>query len=91
VTTALEVGYRHIDTAQRYYNEKGVGAALNGSALRRDELFVTTKLHNGFHEPARAKASLAESLEKLGLDRVDLFLIHCRPCAGTTTSRRGRP
>ncbi|WP_121716394.1 aldo/keto reductase [Streptomyces sp. E5N91] len=76
VGTALDVGYRHIDTAQLYHNEAGVGRALGRSGLRRDELYVTTKLHNGHHEPARAKASLAESLDRLGLDHVDLFLIH---------------
>ncbi|SFP65117.1 aldo/keto reductase [Amycolatopsis rubida] len=76
VGAALELGYRHVDTAQLYHNEAGVGRALARSGLARDELYVTTKLHNGFHEPAKAKASLAESLEKLGLDRVDLFLVH---------------
>lgn len=76
VTTALELGYRHIDTAQLYHNEAGVGAALAHSGLRRDELYVTTKPHNGHHEHARTKASLAESLDRLGLDRLDLFLIH---------------
>ncbi|MGV9914486.1 aldo/keto reductase [Streptomyces tendae] len=76
VGTALDVGYRHIDTAQLYYNETGVGRALAASGLPRRELYVTTKLHNAHHEPARAKASLAQSLEKLGLDHVDLFLIH---------------
>jgi 2,5-diketo-D-gluconate reductase A len=76
VGTALDVGYRHIDTAQLYHNEAGVGRALARSGLPRDELYVTTKLHNGHHEPARAKASLAESLDRLGLDHVDLFLIH---------------
>jgi 2,5-diketo-D-gluconate reductase A len=76
VTDAFELGYRHIDTAQMYGNEAGVGAALAASGLARDEVYVTTKLNNGFHEPARAKESLARSLELLGLDRVDLFLIH---------------
>ncbi|MEX0428178.1 aldo/keto reductase [Nocardioides sp. DS6] len=76
VSEALEVGYRHIDTAQMYGNEAGVGAAIKASGLARDELYVTTKLNNNNHEPARAKASLAESLDRLGLDKVDLFLIH---------------
>lgn len=75
-STALELGYRHIDTAQLYHNEAGVGRALTRAGLPRDEVYVTTKLHNGYHEPTRAKASLARSLEKLKLDRVDLFLIH---------------
>ena len=76
VSDALEIGYRHIDTAQMYGNEAGVGAAIKAAGLGRDELYVTTKLNNGFHEPGKAKASLAESLDRLGLDRVDLFLIH---------------
>jgi 2,5-diketo-D-gluconate reductase A len=75
-STALELGYRLIDTAQLYHNEAGVGRALARAGLPRDDVYVTTKLHNGYHEPARAKAALARSLEKLGLDRVDLFLIH---------------
>jgi len=76
VSDALAIGYRHIDTAQMYGNEQGVGAAIKASGLPREELYVTTKLNNGNHEPAKAKASLAESLERLGLDKVDLFLIH---------------
>ncbi|WP_125037341.1 aldo/keto reductase [Nocardioides sp. LS1] len=76
VTTALEVGYRHIDTAQMYQNEQGVGEAIAASGIARDELYVTTKLNNGFHRPDDARRSFEESLSKLGLDRVDLFLIH---------------
>ncbi|TQL66799.1 2,5-diketo-D-gluconate reductase A [Nocardioides albertanoniae] len=76
VSEALEVGYRHIDTAQMYQNEAGVGAALKSAGLARDYVYVTTKLNNSHHDPAAAKASLEKSLEKLGLDRVDLFLIH---------------
>ncbi|WP_205304976.1 aldo/keto reductase [Nocardioides sp. 616] len=76
VTAALELGYRHIDTAQMYGNEAGVGRALRESGLPREELYVTTKLDNPNHEPSRARRSLEESLTKLGLDRVDLFLIH---------------
>ena len=76
VSDAFEVGYRHVDPAQMYGNEAGVGAAIKNSGLPRDEVYVTTKLNNGYHEKSKAKASLAESLEKLGLDRVDLFLIH---------------
>ncbi|MFN8192998.1 MAG: aldo/keto reductase [Nocardioidaceae bacterium] len=76
VTDALEVGYRHIDTAQMYGNEEGVGAALAASGIPREELFVTTKLNNGFHLPDDARRTMHESLERLGLDRVDLFLIH---------------
>ena len=76
VLTAFEVGYRHIDTAQMYQNEAGVGAAIKDSGLDRDDLYITTKLNNGFHRPDDARRSLEESLTKLGLDRVDLFLIH---------------
>jgi 2,5-diketo-D-gluconate reductase A len=76
VGTALEVGYRHIDTAQMYGNEEGVGRAIKDSGIARDELYVTTKLNNGFHRPDDARRSLDESLARLGLDRVDLFLIH---------------
>ncbi len=76
VAEALEAGYRHIDTAQMYGNEDGVGRALAASGLARDEFFVTTKLNNNQHDPAAVGPSLDESLEKLGLDRVDLFLVH---------------
>ncbi|MET1060524.1 MAG: aldo/keto reductase [Nocardioides sp.] len=76
VTRALEVGYRHIDTAQMYGNEEGVGQAIAASGIDRDELYVTTKLNNGFHRPDDARRAFEASLEKLGLDRVDLFLIH---------------
>ncbi len=76
VGTALDLGYRHVDTAQMYGNEEGVGRALAGSGLARDELYVTTKLDNGNHLPADVDRSMDESLARLGLDRVDLFLIH---------------
>jgi 2,5-diketo-D-gluconate reductase A len=76
VEQALEVGYRHLDTAQMYGNEAEVGAAIRAAGLPRDELYVTTKLNNGNHLPDDARRSFAESLDKLGLDRVDLFLIH---------------
>ncbi len=76
VLTAFEVGYRHIDTAQMYENEAGVGAAIADSGLERDDLYITTKLNNGFHRPDDARRSLEESLTRLGLDQVDLFLIH---------------
>jgi 2,5-diketo-D-gluconate reductase A len=76
VTKAFEVGYRHIDTAQMYGNEQGVGDAIASSGLARDEIYVTTKLNNGFHRPDDAARELAVSLEKLQLDRVDLVLIH---------------
>jgi 2,5-diketo-D-gluconate reductase A len=76
VLNALEVGYRHIDTAQMYENEAGVGEAIATAGIPRDELYITTKLNNGFHRPDDARRSLDESLSRLGLDRVDLFLIH---------------
>jgi 2,5-diketo-D-gluconate reductase A len=76
VAQALEVGYRHLDTAQMYGNEAGVGAAIKDSGLSRDELYVTTKLNNTFHEPDAARREIDASLERLGLDQVDLFLIH---------------
>ncbi|MCR1784832.1 aldo/keto reductase [Nocardioides carbamazepini] len=76
VSDAFEIGYRHVDTAQMYGNEEGVGAAIARSGLSRDDLYVTTKLNNNRHAPAAAKDSLRVSLEKLGLERVDLFLIH---------------
>jgi 2,5-diketo-D-gluconate reductase A len=76
VLNALEVGYRHIDTAQMYENEAGVGEAIASSGIPRDELYITTKLNNGFHRPDDARRSLDESLTRLGIDQVDLFLIH---------------
>ncbi|WP_017934367.1 aldo/keto reductase [Nocardioides sp. Iso805N] len=76
VSEALELGYRHVDTAQMYGNEAGVGAAISASGLARDDVYVTTKLNNSFHEPAKARESLKRSLDELGLDQVDLFLIH---------------
>ncbi len=76
VLNAFEVGYRHIDTAQMYENEAGVGEAIASSGIPRDDLYITTKLNNGFHRPDDARRSLDESLSRLGLDHVDLFLIH---------------
>jgi 2,5-diketo-D-gluconate reductase A len=73
---ALEVGYRHIDTAEMYQNEKGVGEAIRSSGIPREELFVTSKLNNGFHEPDQARKAFDQTLSELGLDHVDLFLIH---------------
>ena len=76
VASALEAGYRHIDTAAIYGNEEGVGAAIAASGIPRDELYITTKLWNDRHDGDEADAAIAESLEKLGLDRVDLYLVH---------------
>jgi 2,5-diketo-D-gluconate reductase A len=76
VEQALEVGYRHIDTAQMYGNEAEVGAAVAASSIAREELWITTKLNNGFHRPEDARRTFGESLARLRLDEVDLFLIH---------------
>lgn len=76
VTDALEVGYRHIDTAAVYGNEEGVGAAIAKSGIPRDELFITTKLWNADQGEQSALDAIDLSLTKLGLDRVDLYLIH---------------
>ena len=76
VAEALEVGYRHIDTAAIYGNEEGVGQAIADSGIPRDELFVTTKLWNDRHDADEPRKALQESLAKLGLDQVDLYLIH---------------
>ena len=76
VTKALEIGYRHIDTAQMYGNEKEVGEAIHAFNVDRSDVFVTSKLNNGFHEPGDARRSFDDTLSKLGFDYVDLFLIH---------------
>lgn len=76
VSRALEVGYRHIDTAQMYQNEAEVGEAVRASELDREEVYLTSKLDNGSHEPDDARRSFDETLEALGTDYVDLFLIH---------------
>ena len=75
VATALEVGYRHVDTAASYDNEVGVGQGIADSGLPRDEVFVTTKLR-GSQQGADTRVALEQSLERLGLDHVDLYLIH---------------
>ncbi|QAY58607.1 aldo/keto reductase [Microbacterium protaetiae] len=76
VGEALELGYRHIDTAAIYGNEEGVGQAIADSGIPRDELFVTTKLWNDRHDADEPRKALQESLAKLGLDQVDLYLVH---------------
>ena len=76
VQTALEIGYRHIDTAQMYGNEAEVGEAIANSGIPRDELFVTTKCNNSNHGYDDAQRALDESLSKLRTDHVDLYLIH---------------
>lgn len=80
VRSAIEVGFRHLDAAERYRNEAEVGLALkdlfaNGT-VRREDLFVTTKLWNNNHRPERVKPALQASLHRLGLDSVDLYLVH---------------
>lgn len=76
VEEALEVGYRHVDTAAAYRNERGVGAALASSGIPRDELFVTTKLWNSQQGYESTLGACEKSLERLGLDHVDLYLVH---------------
>jgi 2,5-diketo-D-gluconate reductase A len=76
IVTAIEAGYRHIDTAVRYGNERGVGQGIRDSGIRREDLFVTTKLDGPFQGEDRAINGLNESLRRLGLDYVDLLLIH---------------
>lgn len=76
VVAAIEAGYRHIDTAYRYNNERGVGQGIRDSGIEREKLFVTTKLDGPFQGNDRAVGGLDESLRRLGLDYVDLLLIH---------------
>jgi 2,5-diketo-D-gluconate reductase A len=73
---ALEIGYRHIDTAQMYRNEAGVGQALRESGIDRGEIFLTSKLSNKWHERDDILRSFDQSLTDMGLDYLDLFLIH---------------
>src|SRR3954464_6521100 len=80
VRAALELGYRHIDTAQAYGNEASVGRALRESGIARDEVFITTKFHPGRRDPVR---EAAYSIERLGVDYVDLYLVHW-PGGGAT-------
>lgn len=76
VSEAIDLGYRHIDTAQMYGNEAEVGEAIASSAVPRDEIFLTTKLNNSNHLPDDARRSFDQSLVDLKTDYVDLFLIH---------------
>jgi 2,5-diketo-D-gluconate reductase A len=76
VRSALEVGYRHIDTAEMYGNEKQVGQGIRDAGLDRGEVFITSKLNNGFHRPEDARRAFDATLSALGSDYVDLFLIH---------------
>lgn len=76
VGCALEAGYRHLDSAQSYGTERGVGRAIARSGIPREQLYVTSKLANGHHAPADVVRSFETTLEHLGLDHLDLFLIH---------------
>jgi len=76
VTAALEAGYRHIDTAEMYGNERQVGEAISRSGLDRSDVYVTSKLGNDAHRPDDARRAFDESLKALGFDYLDLFLIH---------------
>ncbi|MCA1718672.1 MAG: aldo/keto reductase [Actinobacteria bacterium] len=76
VGEALEIGYRHIDTAEMYGNEREVGEAIRASGLDRGDVYVTSKLNNAFHEPEDAREAFDATLSDLGFDYVDLFLIH---------------
>ncbi len=76
VRQALEVGYRHIDTAEMYRNEAGVGEGIRDAGLSRDDVFITSKLSNACHHPDDARKAFEHSLTALGSDYVDLFLIH---------------
>ncbi|HVV56725.1 MAG TPA: aldo/keto reductase [Gaiellaceae bacterium] len=76
VVAALEAGYRHIDTAEMYNNERGVGEGIRAFGIDRAEVYVTSKLNNGFHEPDAARRAFDDTLRELGFDYVDLFLIH---------------
>jgi diketogulonate reductase-like aldo/keto reductase len=83
VEAALEMGYRHVDTAPAYVNEAPVGAAIRAVGLPREELFVTSKLRNGDQGRAQARVAYEDSCERLGLDYLDLYLIHWpNPAAG---------
>ncbi|WES64404.1 aldo/keto reductase [Microbacter sp. GSS18] len=76
VKSALEVGYRHIDTAQAYRNEKGVGEAVRTAGVKREDVFVTTKLDAGAKSYKRAVAGIDRSLKTMGLDHIDMMIIH---------------
>lgn len=81
VRYALEVGYRHVDTATMYRNEREVGRAVRDSGIPRQEVFVTTKLPPG--DAGRERSTLGRSLEALGMDYVDLWLVHWPPAGGS--------
>src|ERR1700733_9394845 len=74
--TALDIGYRHIDTAEMYGNEQEVAQGIRDAGLDRSEVFITSKLNNGFHKPDDARRAFDATLSALDSDYVDLFLIH---------------
>lgn len=76
VEQALAIGYRHIDTAEMYENERGVGEGIRASGVDRSEIWITSKLSNKAHEPDAARRAFERTLDELGFDSVDLFLIH---------------
>ncbi len=76
IKAALEAGYRHIDTAMIYENERGVGNAIRESGIPREEIFVTTKVWNDDQRKKRVQEAFNDSLKRLGMDYVDLYLIH---------------
>ena len=92
VAQALEAGYRHVDTAQSYGTERGIGRAIAESGITRDELYITSKLANDNHAPDDVRRSVEETLANLGLDQLDLFLIHwpCPRCMAATMFRPGQ-
>src|SRR3954453_10970230 len=86
-TRALLAGYRHIDTAAAYRNEAAVGQAIHAAAVERDEVFVTTKCFNDDHGFDQSQRALRDSLDRLEMDHVDLYLIHW-PVASAAPSAR---
>ncbi|RWD62061.1 aldo/keto reductase [Mesorhizobium sp.] len=76
VRWGIEAGYRLIDTAEGYRNEEGVGEAIRAAGVPRNELFITSKLRNGAHQRDAALRAFDDTMQKLGIDRIDLFLIH---------------
>ena len=76
VRTALDVGYRHVDTAEMYGNEAEVGQGVRTAGVAREDVYITSKLNNGFHRPDDARAAFQSTLDALRTDYIDLFLIH---------------
>src|SRR4051794_17530003 len=76
VANALQIGYRHIDTAEMYQNERGVAEGIRAAGIDRGEVYITSKLNNSYHEPDDARRAFDETLKALDTDYVDLFLIH---------------